>query len=146
MVHMIHGDTTQSMMDGRDISDQNVNFVFFKMGAGGNFNFFSSKGRRWPFWMSEIHFCLYFSPFQIKTQHSFFFQNGCWRPFWTTEINFHFDFSQFLIKTQLSCFFQNGHQRPFWTSEILFSIAFLAILDKNATFIFFFKMATGGHF
>ena len=109
-------DTTQSMTGGRDISDQNVTLIFFKMGTSGHFGcpkfifvcischfrskrnfiflcskwppaaildvqnsfsfaflaisgknetFFFQNGRRWSFWMSEIHFCLLFSPFSF---------------------------------------------------------------------------------
>ena len=30
-----------------------------------NFNLFAQNGRRQPFWMSEIHFCLHLSPFSF---------------------------------------------------------------------------------
>ena len=65
-------------------SISNFNF-FYKMAASGhfgrpkitfdhisrhfrsicNFDFFSTK---WPFWMTENHFLMHFSPFQINTQ------------------------------------------------------------------------------
>ena len=107
---------------------------FLKMAAGGHFGclkfilfafltisdkkatliFFAENGRRQPFWMSEINFCLHFWTFQIKTQLSFFFTK--WPPVAILDV-------------------RNS-----------FSLAFLVISDENATFIFFHKMAAGGHF
>jgi len=50
-------------------------FIFFCISrhfrSKRNFHFCFQNGRRRPFWMSEIHFRLHFSPFQIKMQFSF---------------------------------------------------------------------------
>ena len=86
------------------------------------FLFFSQNCLRWPLWMTENHFRSHFSPFHITMQlisRNIFLnsQNGRRRPFWMTENHFRSHFSPFQINTQLSFF---------W--------------------IFFHKMAAGGHF
>ena len=110
-------------------------------------SFFSQNGCWWLFWMSEIHFRLHFSPFEIKTQLSFFFaQNGCRQPFWMSEINFCLHFWPFQIKMQLSFFFTKWPPAAILDVRNSFSFAFLVNSDENATVIFFHKMAAGGHF
>ena len=121
--------------------------------------FFSQKGCRRPFWMTENHFRSHFSPFQINTQlwflfsqngcqrtesdqyATFFSQNGCQRSFWMTENRFRSHLSPFVINTQLFGFFLGFFFKmaflevrfgPFWMTENHFR--FLAISDKYATF------------
>jgi hypothetical protein len=83
--------------------------------------------------MSDIHFRLHFSPFQIQLKllflfskaplvaildvrnsfsfafRHFFFQDGSRRPFWMCEIHFHLHFSPFQIKMHFFFFKMNGH-------------------------------------
>ena len=103
-----------------------------------------SRIHRRPFWMTENHLRLHFSPFQINTQLLFLFdflaQNGRRRPFWMSENHFRSYFSPFKINTQALFF---------WIFGKSLLIALLAISDQYATFYFFYflhKMATGGHF
>ena len=110
------------------------NFFFHKMTAGGHFgwpqitfdhisrhfrsirnfylNFsFSRNGCRRPIWMTENHFWMHFSPFQINTQLFFYNFFSKWPPaailevpfgpFWMTENHFRSHFSLFQINTQL---------------------------------------------
>ena len=108
---------------------------------------FSQNGCRRPFWMTENHFRSHVSPFQINTQLLFFSQNGCRRPFWITENHFRSHFSPFHINTQLLYFFSTK-----WLPATILDdrkslvIAFLAVSRQYATFIFFHKIAAGGHF
>ena len=78
---------------------------------------FVQYGCRWPYWMSENHFRSHFWPFQIDTQLYFF-----WK---------------FLTKWLPSAILDV--RNSLW-------ITFLAILDQYRFFIFFYKMAAGGHF
>ena len=88
------------------ISDQYATFILFhKMAVSG------------PFWMTENHFRMHFSAFQINTQ---LFCSE-WLPAAILEVQFG----------------------PFDRKSLL--ITFLAISDQYATF-FFHKMAAGGHF
>ena len=59
------------------ISDQYATLTFF---------FKSQNGCRWPFWMTENHFRMHFSPFQINTQLFFFFTK--WPPAAILEVRF----------------------------------------------------------
>ena len=100
------------------ISDQYATFIFF-----------SQNGCQRPFWMTENHFRMHFSPFQINTQLFFFLiifskwppaviLEVPFGPFWMTENHFRSHFSPFQINTQLFFlnFFQNGRRPPFWKS------------------------------
>ena len=103
-------------------------------------SFFSQNGCWWPLWMSEIHFRLHFSQFQIKTQLSFFLLKmaagshfGCPKLFFVcisghfrSKCNFHF-------------FSQNGSRRPFWMSEIHFRLLFWPFQIKMQLSFFFSK-------
>ena len=134
-----NGETApQSMMDGRDISDQNVTFIFFSkwvptaiLDVWNSFSFafltilnlnatfiFSQNGHRWPFWMSQINFCLNFWPFQIKTQLSFFLKMAAGSHFGRPKFIFVCISRHFRWKQSFCYFFQNGRQQPFWMSVI----------------------------
>ena len=69
------------------------------------------------------------------------------RPFWMSENHFWWHFGPFQIHTDLNNilnFGQNGCGRPFWMSENNFWSHFWPFHIDN--FLFFDKMATGGHF
>ena len=114
------------------ISDQFATFIFLKI--------FSQNGCRRPFWMTENHFRLHFSPFQINTQLSFFlFFLTKWLP---AENHFRSHFSSFQINTQL-WFHKMAAGGHFGWPKITFdriSRHFRSIHN------FFFKIATSGHF
>ena len=81
------------------------------------FIFFLQNGCRWPFWMSENSFRSHFWPFQIDTLYFFLKFLTKWLPSAILDI-----------------------PNSLW-------ITFLAILDQyRFFFIFFYKMAAGGHF
>ena len=65
----------------------------------------SQNGCRRPFWMTENHFRMHFSPFQINTQlfclKLFFILEVQFGAFWMTEYHFRSHFSPFQINTQL---------------------------------------------
>ena len=88
-----------------------------------NFFFFTQNGGRRPFWMTENHFRMHFSPFQINAQLFIFFE--------------------FFFKMAAGRHFGS----PFWSildDRKSLSIAFLAISDQYITFNcfqFFFKMS-----
>jgi len=84
--------------------------------------------------------------FRSKCNFHFFSQNGRRRPFWMSEIHFRLHFSSIQMKTQLSFFFTKWPPAAILDVQNSFSFAFLVISDENATFIFFLKMAAGGHF
>ena len=118
------------------------NFFFHKMAAGGHFGlpkitfdriyrhfrsirnldfFFSQNGWQRPFWMTENHFWSLFSTFQINTQLIFFTK---WRP--AAILDDRKSLSMDDRKSHFSSFQINTQLLFFW--------------------IFFFKMAAGGHF
>ncbi len=83
-----------------------------------------------PFLMSEIHCCLHFSSFQIKTQLSLFFRNVRRWPFWIFKVN--------LINFLLS-FFLEWPPVAILDLRNSFSVTFLVNSDQNTTFNFFSK-------
>ena len=113
--------------------------------------------------MTENHFRSHFSPFILDDRKSllnaflaisnqyatfFFSPNGCRWPFWMTENYFRSYFSPFQINMQL-LFFTKWRPAAILDDRKSLSITFLAISDQYATFlffIFFHKMAAGGHF
>ena len=108
---------------------------------------FSQNGRRWPFWMSEIHFRFHFSPFQIKTQLSFFLlKMAAGSHFGCPKLIFVCISGHFRSKCNFHFFFTKWPPAAILDVQNSFSFAFLVISDENATFIFFLKMAAGGHF
>jgi len=87
-------------------SKRNFHFFFKWVPAAFSFSFafltildlntiliFSQNGHWWPFWMSEIHFCLHFWPFQIKMQLYFFCSK--WSP---AAISGHFRWKRNFLK------------------------------------------------
>ena len=75
---------------------------------------FSQHGCRRPFWMTENHFRMHFSSFQINTQVLFLKKKIKWPPAAILEVRFG----------------------PFWMTENHFSIAFLAISFLRQLFFF----------
>ena len=63
----------------------------------------SQNGCRRPFWMTENHFWLHFSPFQINTQLLFFSQNG-WPAAMLDDRKITFDFAFRTISDQYATF------------------------------------------
>ena len=114
-----------------------------------NFYFFTQNGCRQPFWMTENHFQSHVSPFQINTQLLFFHKMAAGGHFGWPKITFdrisrHFtsihNFYIFLI------FSTKWLQATILDDRKSLLIAFLAVSNQYATFIFFHKMAAGGHF
>ena len=116
-------------------------FFFHKMAAGGHFgwpiaflaisdqySFCSQNDCRRPFWMTENHFRMHLSPFQINTQ-LFFFTKWLLAAILDDRKSLLIAFlaisDQYATFIFLIFFPQNGCRRPFWMTENHFRSHFL---------------------
>ena len=97
--------------------------------------------------MTENHFWLHFSPFQIYTQLWFFFNQMLlaailddWKSLSIAFLAISDQYATFFF------FFTKWLPAAILDDRKSLSMAFLAISDQCTTFIFFHKMAAGGHF
>ena len=109
------------------ISDQYTTFIFFPQ-----------NGCRRPFWMTENHFRMHFSPFQINMQFLFFIffiKMAAAGYFGSPKITFDRISRHFRSIRNFDFFPQNGCQRPFWMTENHFWSHF-SPFHQYATFFF----------
>ena len=99
--------------------------------------------------MSEFHFRSHFWPFQIDTQLNFFWKFLTkWLTSAILDVRNSLSIAFLAISDQYSflIFLQNGCRWPFWMSEIHFRWHFWPFQIHTELYLFFDKMATGGHF
>ena len=113
------------------------------------FDFFFKNGCWRPFWMTENHFRWHFSPFQINAQLFIFFTK--WLPAAILDDRKSLSIAFVAISDKYATliffdfFLQNGCRRPFWMTEYHFRWHFSPFQINAQLFIFFHKMAAGGH-